>query len=33
MIKAENLIKHYAKVKAVDGVTFSVAPGDLFGLL
>ena len=33
MIQVENLVKHYAKVKAVDGVSFAVEPGEIFGLL
>lgn len=33
MIQVEELVKHYAQVKAVDGVSFSVAPGEIFGLL
>jgi ABC-2 type transport system ATP-binding protein len=33
MIQVENLVKHYAKVKAVDGVSFSVDRGEVFGLL
>jgi ABC-2 type transport system ATP-binding protein len=33
MIQVENLVKHYANVKAVDGVTFAVAKGEIFGLL
>jgi ABC-2 type transport system ATP-binding protein len=33
MIQVENLVKHYAHVKAVDGVTFAVAKGEIFGLL
>ena len=33
MIQVENLVKHYAKVKAVDGVSFSVGQGEIFGLL
>jgi len=33
MIQVENLVKHYAHVKAVDGVTFAVARGEIFGLL
>jgi len=33
MIEVENLVKHYAHVKAVDGVSFTVAQGEIFGLL
>ncbi len=33
MIEVENLVKHYAKVKAVDGVSFTVGRGEIFGLL
>ena len=33
MIQVENLVKHYADVKAVDGVSFAVAQGEIFGLL
>jgi ABC-2 type transport system ATP-binding protein len=33
MIEVENLYKHYASVKAVDGVSFSVHHGEIFGLL
>jgi ABC-2 type transport system ATP-binding protein len=33
MIQVENLVKHYAKVKAVDGVSFAVDRGEIFGLL
>jgi ABC-2 type transport system ATP-binding protein len=33
MIRVENLVKHYAKVKAVDGVSFAVDRGEVFGLL
>lgn len=33
MIKVENLVKHYARVKAVDGVNFAVGKGEVFGLL
>lgn len=33
MIQVENLIKHYARVKAVDGVSFAVGRGEIFGLL
>ena len=33
MIQVENLVKHYAHVRAVDGVSFAVARGEVFGLL
>ena len=33
MIEVENLVKHYAQVKAVDGVSFTVGKGEIFGLL
>ena len=33
MIQVEKLVKHYAHVKAVDGVSFAVAQGEIFGLL
>lgn len=33
MIQVENLFKHYAQVKAVDGLSFTVERGELFGLL
>jgi ABC-2 type transport system ATP-binding protein len=33
MIRVENLVKHYARVKAVDGVSFAVEEGEVFGLL
>lgn len=33
MIEVENLVKHYASVKAVDGVSFRVSRGEIFGLL
>jgi len=33
VIRVENLVKHYAKVKAVDGVSFAVDKGEIFGLL
>ncbi len=33
MIQVENLFKHYARVKAVDGVSFDVDAGEIFGLL
>jgi len=33
MIEVENLVKQYANVRAVDGVSFSVGKGEIFGLL
>jgi ABC-2 type transport system ATP-binding protein len=33
MIRVENLVKHYARVKAVDDVSFTVDRGEIFGLL
>ena len=33
MIEATGLTKHYGEVKALDGLTFEVAPGTIFGLL
>lgn len=33
MIQVQNLVKHYSRVKAVDGVSFDVGRGDIFGLL
>lgn len=33
LIEVRNLVKHYPKVKAVDGVDFSLYPGTCFGLL
>jgi ABC-2 type transport system ATP-binding protein len=33
MIQVENLVKHFSKVKAVDGVSFTVGEGEIFGLL
>ena len=33
VIQVENLFKHYARVKAVDGVSFFVGSGEIFGLL
>ncbi len=32
-IEVEGLVKHFAQVHAVDGVSFDVAPGTVFGLL
>jgi ABC-2 type transport system ATP-binding protein len=33
IIEVEDLVKHYAEVKAVDGVSFGVEGGEIFGLL
>jgi ABC-2 type transport system ATP-binding protein len=33
MIQIENVVKHYARVKAVDGVSFTVDAAEVFGLL
>jgi ABC-type uncharacterized transport system ATPase subunit len=33
IIEVEDLVKHYAEVKAVDGVSFGVGEGEIFGLL
>ncbi|MDJ0807333.1 MAG: ABC transporter ATP-binding protein [Gammaproteobacteria bacterium] len=33
MIEAIDLRKHYAEIKAVDGVSFDISPGTCFGLL
>jgi len=33
MIRVENLMKSFAAVRAVDGVSFAVEPGEIFGLL
>jgi ABC-2 type transport system ATP-binding protein len=33
VIRAGDVRKHYGEVRAVDGITFSVAPGEVFGLL
>ena len=32
-IEVRELVKHYGDVKAVDGITFSVKEGEIFGLL
>src|SRR5215218_8365526 len=32
-VAAEDLSKHYGAVRALDGVTLAVAPGEIFGLL
>ena len=33
IIEVENLVKYYGEVKAVDGVSFAVEEGEIFGLL
>ena len=33
IVEVENLVKHYGGVRAVDGVSFAVQPGEVFGLL
>lgn len=33
IIEVENIVKHYGDVKAVDGVSFGVEEGEIFGLL
>jgi ABC-2 type transport system ATP-binding protein len=33
VIKVKSLVKHYAQTKAVDGVSFQVTEGEIFGLL
>lgn len=33
MVTVEQLAKHYGSVRAVDGISFSVAAGEVFGLL
>ena len=33
IIEVDSLVKHYGEVKAVDGVSFSVEGGEIFGLL
>lgn len=33
MLEALALVKHYGPVRAVDGISFSVKPGEVFGLL
>ncbi len=33
VIVVENLIKHYGSIKAVDGITFRVKAGEIFGIL
>lgn len=33
MIRADSLCKHYGAIKAVDGISFAVEPGEVVGLL
>ena len=33
MIEVQDLVKKYGPLRAVDGISFSVAKGELFGLL
>jgi ABC-2 type transport system ATP-binding protein len=33
MIKVEGLVKYYGKIKAVDGISFEIKQGEIFGLL
>ncbi len=33
MIRAESLKKHYGAIKAVDGISFAIEPGEVVGLL
>ena len=33
MLKVENIVKYYDKVCAVDGLSFTVDDGEIFGLL
>ena len=33
MLKVENVSKYYGPIKAVDGLTFNVKQGEIFGLL
>jgi ABC-2 type transport system ATP-binding protein len=33
VLAVEGLVKHFGKVKAVDGLTFGVRPGEIYGLL
>ncbi|MFN8164642.1 MAG: ABC transporter ATP-binding protein [Bacteroidia bacterium] len=33
IIEVKNLVKHYQDIKAVDGISFSVFEGEIFGLL
>ena len=33
MVEVQDLVKHYGEVRAVDGISFVVGPGEIFGLL
>jgi len=33
MLEVSNLVKHYGKIKAVDDISFTVKPGEVFGFL
>ena len=33
IIKVENLVKRFSRLVAVNGISFSVAPGEIFGFL
>jgi ABC-2 type transport system ATP-binding protein len=33
MLEVTNLTKHYGKTRAVDGITFTIEPGEVFGFL
>ena len=33
VIEVENLVKHYGSIKAVDGISFQVSQGEVFGML
>jgi len=33
MLKVENLYKNYGNIRAVDGISFEVKRGEVFGLL
>ncbi len=33
VVTVKNLVKHYGKVKAVDGISFSVKQGEIFGIV
>lgn len=33
MLEVTDLVKHYGKIRAVDGISFAVKPGEVFGFL